>query len=234
MSRFRTSNFGFRICLLTACFVLAGSGVSAKPLTAQEIIKRAADEYDRVQDYTTDLKVSVSSPNVHVPEMNIRVYYKKPDKLHVDSKEGFAVLPKQGVAIGNPLREMLKNSEVSLAGSERVLQRDCHLIRLTVKKDGMTTRSRVWIDKERHVVVQMFADPNSGPSLRLTVWYARVAGKYWLPSKSLAVVEFPAVGADSGKRKSEPSKPTRITAEFTNYKVNTGLSDSPFCKKRSN
>jgi len=233
MRRFLISSLVLRICLVTACCLLATSGISARPLTAQGILKRAADEYDRVQDYTTDLKVSVSSPNVNVPEMNIRVYYKKPDKLHVDSKEGFAVLPKEGVAIGNPLREMLKNSEVSLAGSERALQRDCHVIRLTAKKDGVTTRSRVWIDKERWVVVQMYTDPDSGPSLRLSVWYSRVAGKYWLPSKSLAVVEFATTAAGRGKDKSEPSKPTRITAEFTNYRVNTGLSDSLFRKKRS-
>jgi len=220
------------ILMLTAGALTTGS-VSAKPLTAQEIVRRAADEYDRVQDYMVDAKVAVSSPNVHVPEMNVKIYYKKPDKLHVESKDGFAALPKDGIVIGNPLREMLKNSELNLSGSEKALGRDCHLIKVTYRKDDRTTRARVWIDKERWVVVQMAVDPESGPSLRLNMWYARVGGKYWMPSKSQAVVEFPTISGERVQKVSKPSKPSTITVQFSNYKINTGLSDKIFQKKRS-
>ena len=92
--------------LAAGCCLLTTGSVSAKPLSAQEIVKRAADEYDRVQDYMVDAKVTVSSPDVHVPEMNVKIYFKKPDKLHVESKSGFAVLPKQGLVAGNPLRNL--------------------------------------------------------------------------------------------------------------------------------
>jgi outer membrane lipoprotein-sorting protein len=218
------------ICILTAVILTAGA-VSAKTLTAQDIVKRAADEYDRVQDYVADAKVSVSSPNVHVPQMDIKVYYKKPDKLHVESKDGFAALPKQGVMVGNPLREMLKNSELSLAGSEKALGRDCHVIKATYKNQGQATRARVYIDKERWCVVQMAVDPESGPSLRLNMWYARVGGKYWMPSKSQAVVEFPTISGERTQKVSKPSKPSTVAVLFSNYKINTGLSDKIFKKK---
>ena len=223
--------------LAAGCCLLTTGSVSAKPLSAQEIVKRAADEYDRVQDYMVDAKVTVSSPDVHVPEMNVKIYFKKPDKLHVESKSGFAVLPKQGLVAGNPLRNLVKNKGLSLAGSERALGRECYLIKAVVDQGGgRTERARVYIDKERWVVVQMFADTDTGPSLRLSIWYSRIGGKYWMPSKSLAVVEFPRVQTDpdaSAKvKESKPGKPSAMTVQFSNYKINTGLSDKIFQKKR--
>jgi len=220
--------------MLAVVALLGAGAASAGTLTAQEIIKRAADEYDRVQDYMVDAKVTVSSPNIHVPQMNVKIYYKKPDKLHVESRDGFAALPKQGVMIGNPLRDMLKDSELSLAGSEKALGRDCHLIKVTYRNQGQVTRARVWIDKERWVAVQTYVDPDSGPSIRLSLWYSKVSGKYWMPSKSQAVIEFPTITGGRRATESKPAKPSTITVQFSNYKINTGLSDRIFRKKRSN
>lgn len=217
---------------ICAAVVLVAGGVSAKPPTAQDIVKRAADEYDRVQDYAVDARVSVRSPNMRVPETDIKIYYKKPDKLHVESKDGFAALPRQGLMAGNPLREMLKNSELSLAGTERALGRECHLVRATYRAENRTTKARIWIDRERWVVVQMYIDPDSAPSLRLSLWYSKVAGKYWMPSKSQAVIEFAAVDGRPSKE-SKPAGPSTVTLQFSNYKINTGLSDKIFQKKRS-
>ncbi len=228
---------GLRIWMLAA-LVLASGGVYARTMTAQEIVNRAADEYDRVKDYTVDAKVAVSAPDVHVPVTNVKVYFKKPDKLHVESKSGFAVLPKQGLVAGNPLRNLVKNSGLSLAGSERALNRDCYLIKAVLDQGGgQTARARIYIDKERWVVVQMFVDARTGPSLRLSIWYSRIGGKYWMPSKSLAVVEFPRMQMDPDARnkvtedKTKPSKPSTVTVQFSNYKINVGLSDKIFRKK---
>ncbi len=218
------------ICACTIA-VLAAAGAAARPLTAQDIVKRAADEYDRVKDYAVDAKVAVRSPNARVPDSQIRIYYKKPDKLHVESRDGFAALPKRGLMTGNPLREMLSNSELSLLGSEKAVGRDCYLIRAVYKRDGQATKARVWIDKERSVVVQMYADSYSGPSMRLSLWYSKVGGRFWMPSKSHAVVEFASIGARNDGDKS--AKPSTVTLQFSNYKINTGLSDKIFQKKRS-
>lgn len=221
-----------RICIPVLLLLISGA-VGARTLTAKDVITRAADEYDRVKDYTVDAKVSISSPGVHVPPMNLTIFYKKPDKLHLESKDGFAALPKQGVPIGNPLREMLKNSELSLAGSERAIGRDCYLVKVTYRKDGRATTARVWIDKERWVVAQMYIDPEMGPSLRLSLWYSRVGGKFWMPARSQAVIQFPSTPGNKGGG-SKPEAPSTISAQFSGYKINTGLSDRLFQKKRSN
>ena len=220
------------ICIPVLLLLIAGAA-GARTLTAKDIITRAADEYDRVKDYTVDAKVTVDSPGVHVPQMNLKIYYKKPDKLHLESKDGFAALPRQGVPIGNPLREMLKGSELSLAGSERAIGRDCYLVKITYRNEGRTTRARVWIDKERWVAAQMYIDPEMGPSLRLSLWYSRVGGKFWMPARSQAVVQFPSTPGNKGAG-SKPEKPSTISAQFFNYKINTNLSDRIFQKKRSN
>jgi len=225
-------------CLLLAVaaviLLLPGGTARAGQLAAKEIIMRAADEYDRIRDYTVDAKLTVDSPAIHVPETAVRIYYKKPDKLHAESKGGFAILPKRGIVVGNPLRDMMKDSELSLAGSERVLGRECFAIQVTFGEEGHGVQSRVWIDKKRWVVVQMSANPDQGPSLKLKLWYSKVGGKYWMPTKSWAEVALPSIPGVEAEKGKKAEKPTTITIRFANYRVNTGLSDKIFKKRRSN
>ena len=215
------------LCILALLILTA----QAHALSPKEILKKAGQHYEVIQDYTADAKVTVESPSMHVPEMSIKIYYKKPDKLHVDSKDGFAVLPKQGAVVGNPLKYLLTSSDLTVDRTEKVLGDDCYVIKGTFQREGREVQSTVWVDKENFLVRQLATNPEWGPSVRVRLWYTRVGLKYWLPSTTSARVSIPPLPGETPDTKSGAPEQTTVTIKFGKYKVNSGLSDKIFKSK---
>jgi len=214
-------------CLLVI-FALASQ---ANAMSAKDILKKAGQHYEVIQDYTADAKVTVESPSMHVPEMSIKIYYKKPDKLHVESKDGFAVLPKQGAVVGNPLKYLMTASELTLDRSERMLGDDCYVIKGTFQREGREVQSTVWVEKKNFLVRQIATNPEWGPSVKAKLWYTRVGLKYWLPSMTSARVSIPPLPGETPDSKGGDNEPTTVNIKFEKYRVNTGLSDKIFKNK---
>lgn len=211
------------------------AAAASKDLTARQILERAARHYDVVNDYTVNARLTVESPSVHVPEMPVKIYYKKPDKLHVESEDGFAMLPRQGVVLGNPIRDFMSGADISLAGSEKVLGHDCYVVRGSYTRDGRAVQSAVWVDKKQFLVRQIHANPEWGPSIKIKLWYTRVALRYWMPSTSVAQVSLPPLPDESSEQsagRTQKGQPTMITLKFSDYRVNKGLNDKIFKQER--
>ncbi|HUV03708.1 MAG TPA: hypothetical protein VMX94_01220 [Armatimonadota bacterium] len=214
-----------------ALLMLGTVPAGAAKLTARQVLEKAAAHYEAIEDYTADARVTVESPSIHMPEMLAKIYYKKPDKLHLESKDGFAMLPRQGLVLGNPFRDLINGLELSLARSERVLAKDCYVIKGSFRREGRIVESSVWIDKKDWLVRQIHSNPEWGPSVKVKLWYTRVARRYWLPSTTAAQVSIPPFPGAEPEKKAEPDQPTIITIKFANYRVNIGLSDTIFEKE---
>ena len=208
--------------------VILALASQANALSAKDILKKAGQHYEVIQDYTADAKVTVESPSMHVPEMDVTIYYKKPDKLHLDSKDGFAVLPKQGAVVGNPLKYLLTSSELTVDGSERVLGDDCYVIKGSFSREGREVQSTVWVEKKNFLVRQLATNPEWGPSVSVKLWYTKVGLKYWLPSTTSAKVSIPPLPGETPDTEGGDNAPTTVNIKFDNYRVNTGLSDKIF------
>lgn len=213
--------------------LLVSLTASAQQPSAKSILEKAGRHYEAVKDYTADAKITVKSPSIQVPEMNVRIFYKQPDKLHLESKDGFAVLPRQGAVVGNPLKDLIPAKDLTVIASEKMLGEDCFVIKGTFEKDGRTTQSTVWVEKKHSLVRQILANPEWGPSVRIKLWYTRIAQTYWLPSTTTAQVSLPPLPSGSHPREEQKSdEPTIVAIKFSKYKVNTGLSDSIFKQER--
>ena len=206
------------------------SQAAAKEPTAKQILERASRNYDAVRDYIVDARLTIQSPSIHIPETQVKIYFKKPDKLHVESRDGFAVLPKQGVIVGSPLRGLADGSALSLAGSEKTLGRDCCVIKVTSQQEGRVVQSTVWIDKRDWLVRQIQANPEWGPSIKVKLWYSKVAGRYWLPATTTAQISLPPIPGGESGNEAKSAQPMVVTIKFANYKVNAGLDDKIFQK----
>lgn len=221
------------LSLGTVLLILAiiGSRAECRSLTAKQVLEKAGRHYDAVKDYTVDAKLTVESPSMHVPEMKIKVFYKKPDKVHVESKDGFAMLPKQGALVGNPLRDMAAGSDLSVERSERVSGDDCYVIKGAFQHEGRSAQATVWIDKRNFLVRRMSANPEWGPSVSARLWYMKVGNKYWLPRTTEATISLPPMPDENPEAERKPRGPTVVKLSFANYRVNTGLADKIFHKQ---
>ena len=221
----RIADYGRRGLIAVLAMVI---GSQAHAISAKDILKRAGEHYEVIKDYTADAKVTVESPSMHVPEMTIKIYYKKPDKLHVESKDGFAVLPKQGAVVGNPLKYLRAGSGLTIERTERVLGDDCYVIKGSFEREGREVQSTVWVEKRNFLVRQLATNPEWGPSVRVRLWYTKVGLKYWLPSTTSARVSIPPLPGETPEAKEGETGPTTVTMKFEKYRVNTGLKDSIF------
>lgn len=81
--------------LIALIFVLTQFGFSQSK-DPNKIINDVVTEFNRVKDYVVDVNIKIDVEFLKVPETKAKIYFKQPDKVHLDA-EGFAMLPKNGM-----------------------------------------------------------------------------------------------------------------------------------------
>lgn len=217
--------------ILVALMLLHICRAGSTAVSAKHVLENASKHYDVIKDYVVDAVLTVDSPSMHIPETSVRIYYKKPDKVHVESKGGFAILPKNGLVMGNPVRDLMSADYLPIVGSARIGNRDCYIIRADFASDDRPMESKVWIDKKDWLVMRISANPGYGPSVDVELKYLQVQGKYWLPAYTKAQLSIPPITRRRGGFKPGIPQPTTAVIRFANYIVNKGIDDSIFAEK---
>ncbi len=182
-----------------------------------------------VKDYRCDLRLDAKLPGLSIENMRMKLYYKRPNKVHVQAKEGFAMLPQEGLFLGDPVEEALKNFELTRMGDSRYQGRSCIKYAARPRRDvrSPTGSLRLYVDKAQAVPVG-FTGTTAGDGEVSTVFeYRKLQGKYWLPVRTtlnLRNVEMPGSSRNGGREK----RSGNAVLVFSAYEVNVGLSDSMF------
>ena len=94
--------------LILISFLIISPHLAAQTPSIEHIRDNVISQFDKIEDYQVDLKISVKMTGFRMPNKKIRLYYKRPDKIKMETR-GFAILPKTGVD-GNPneFLDMLK------------------------------------------------------------------------------------------------------------------------------
>ncbi len=191
----------------------------ARAQTAMGMLQRALAVTQSVEDYTADVTVSIDSPNLQIPRRTVKVWYRRPDKVHVQSS-GITVLPRDALLLGNLGRHIADYAQASFNGTGTLNGRPVHSIKLTPIDAGPGTgRVLVWIDSERFVLLKSEIWRGGAVMLTVNFTWAQVSG-WWMPSRIVAELAAGAMtGSDAGGR---------IEMSFANYRVNVGIPDSVF------
>ncbi len=201
-------------------------------LTAGTVLKNMAAQFEKIRDYSAEITASVNVPNVKLPTMQAKVFFKKPDKLHVEA-DGFAMLPRDVVGF-NPASLNEEHFDAVIQGSEKVGSIDCIKVKLLAKSDTMRLqRVMLFIDADLWLIRKMSTDPSRGESAEVLFEYMLVDGRYHMPSKITLEMQTPRRLREQGK-KSEDGNGMKAAATVTyrNYKVNKGLFDDLFKEKK--
>lgn len=217
------------VLLILMLFLSAGAASSA--ITARQTLEKASRNYEIINDYTVDAQLNIDSPDIQIPKTKVKIYYKKPDKVHVESRDGLAILPRNGLFTGNPLKNFMSADELLITGSTIIDGRDCYVISASFIKDDRPVETKVWIDKKDWLVMRISANPGFGPSVDVSLKYSKVEGKYWLPVYTKAKLTIPPMKHGHGNFKPGPPKPSIAIIRFSNYHVNKGIKDSVFIEK---
>ena len=188
--------------------------------TAENIAARVRRQWDKVNDYVCEMTFTASGPELYIGKTVVTAYYKKPGKVHFEAKEGFAVLPKDMVFVGDPFEQMgsdlsgAKVSEAKLDGAA------CYVIKFSPMEGERPGDVKFWVDRNRWHIIRTEMNSPDGGFVSGRISHTKIGGKWWLPSE--AKIE--------GKTSSRRGGPSSFTAEikFRDYRVNSGIPESVF------
>lgn len=205
----------------------------SQTLDATHILEKVQKQFEGVNDYTALITAKVDMERLKIPEMKVKIYFKQPNKLHIESSN-FAMLPKEGLGM-NP-GEMLKKFDATLLGTEQQNGTPIYKVRLVSKpeKNKPIHENIIYVDGARWLITRFESVPNDGRKISVDFEHTLVDGKYLLPQKLTANFSMER-SADSLTEKiySPQRMPRRgsVVVEYSEYKVNAGLSDDIFVKK---
>ena len=199
--------------------ILCSSPIYAVP-TAQQIAAQVRRNCEKINDYVCEITFTASGPQLYIGETVVKVYYKKPRSVYFEAKEGFAVLPKDMVFVGDPFAGVADRLSTAKVGSARLDGTDCYLLEFPAVSNESALEAKFWVDKKRRLVVR--ADMTSADAGYMSgdISYTKIARKFWLPS----------IIAIRGKVAMSREGPADFTAEikFSDYTVNSGIAEKFF------
>jgi outer membrane lipoprotein-sorting protein len=223
--------------ILLACALLMMAAIqplSAQTPTAAEILQTMKKQFEAVKDYTASLKVTIDMERMQIPEMLVTIYFKQPDKVHIEAKN-FAMVPRE-IAGMNPA-QFIDKFDATVVETQQKENATVYKLRLISKPEkGKPVReSYIWVDAARWVVTHYESTPSDVRKVAVDFEYATVDGKYTLPSKIEARMDTQQpVDSSAEKMYNAQRMPRKGTVSiiYSDYKVNTGLSDEIFEKKK--
>jgi len=209
--------------------------------TAEEILSRVQELFKGIEDYTVEVIANVDMPGLRAPEMRAKLYYKSPDRIHVESV-GFSILPREGIA-PDPGR-FEDRYTAQLKGEEDLEGRSVYRLTLMPKEEFEREFETVLlVDKETFVVWKIEKLTKGDPFFTVDFKYELVDDQFLLPSESnveLVMARVPGREGNlrgPGRERIEslfaeedetPPKNGYANVRFEGYRINIGLPDSLF------
>ncbi len=200
----------------------------------ESILKNIEQHYAGINDYTVSLEITVNMEGLKVPPSKVTMYFKQPDKVHFDAT-GFAMVPRQAVAFNfERLRERYDVDKS--VGRDTIDGRIEYRLTLMPKNDKTRLRRLVlFVDPARWTPDSLRIPSLDGRVMAAGIVNQRV-GERWLPEQ--ITVTFGGAGGDStvvnvleeaapGRRQPSP-RGGSATIRYSDYRINTGLSDDLF------
>jgi hypothetical protein len=201
--------------------------------SGEEILRKAESRLNKLRDYTVTLNLTADIERLNIPPMAVKMYFKQPDKVHFDSR-GFALLPREGVALN--IGRLLTRYTITRVGREAAGDLRLYRLTLTAKSDRIRIRSIVlYVHPGRWTVEKLVSSQPGDREMSATFRYAEIGG-FWLPEELM--VSFHLAPADTTEPgmmdQTTPVRPQAgprngtVTVRYSEYKLNTGLSDEMF------
>ncbi len=219
--------------------LLIVTSIIAQSKNPNEIINEAISNFSKVKDYQVDVNIKVDIEFLKVPDSKAKIYFKQPDKVHLES-EGFALLPKDGLDF-SPSSLVKKNytaiyeQDVMLDGINTSIVKV-----IPIGDQGNVILSTLWIDQSKKIIRKVESTTKTNGTFSINFFYDDNL-KYPLPSKiifsfNIDQMNIPnAFGdepnADQPKKKKGRFNSTtkgQVIVTYSNYKVNKGIPDSIF------
>ena len=214
----------------------------AQSLEANALIQKVKANIDKVNDYIATGKMITNVSFLKVPEAEVKVYFKKPNKLRIKNEKGISFVPKSAVSIN--LNNILSASKYTVldAGKDNIGNVSVRVVKLLPEDDNAdVVLSTLYIDEANMVIKRAKTTTRENGSYQLEMTYGKYAA-YGLPDKIIfsfntkdyklpkgITFDFDD-GTQTNKSKTDKTKNKSGSAElsFSSYIINKGVADVDF------
>ena len=214
---------------VAAAVAVAHGGDPAGETMLRNIDARLAS----VRDYTVTLEVVADIERLNVPPMHATMYFKQPDRVHLDA-EGFVMLPKEGLQ--PTVGKLLARYSVTGVGKDTLEGIPVRKVILQAKSDRALPRSlTVYVNPARWTAERIVTTGSADRLATVSYRYTDVDG-VWLPEEMTAAFSTAPTDSTEADLPASPIRPQQmprkgsVRVTYSNYRLNTGLSDDIFSK----
>lgn len=221
-------------------FVLLSIVVLAKAQTAEEVIKNVKTKLDKVNDYEAKGKMKTNVIFIKAPIANVKVFYKKPNKLRINNESGISFIPKGSVNIN------LSNIFVNTSGFDMIdmgkeAKTNLRIIKLLPKDENSeVVLSTLYIDETQSLIKKAKTTTKENGTYELEMSYGKYA-EYGLADKVVFTFNTKDYKLpkgitfdydDGSKPEQSPDKlkdkKGKVEITYSSYTINKGVPDSVF------
>ncbi|MCL5268885.1 MAG: hypothetical protein M1469_12425 [Bacteroidetes bacterium] len=193
-------------------------------------LENAIAKFNGIKDYVVDVKVHLDLEAVKAPDMEAKVYFKEPDKVKIDSK-GLFFMPKD-VGVINPRKFDPAKFLIQVIDTLTYEGDPAVRLSLTPKKDESGNHDIVLtIDKKDWLIREIGTAPSPGRTASAKITYGMFGG-FMMPVKVDVKLDMGNVNGQArefgGRRMRMNEMKGTVEVYYSNYKINTGLSDKIF------
>jgi len=223
---------------LILIFILSSYLLSAQ--TAEEIIGKVKARLDQVNDYEANGKMKTNVIFIKAPIANVKVYYKKPNRLRINNENGISFIPKGSVNIN------LSNIFINTTGFDMIdmgkeAVTNLRIIKLLPKDENAdVVLSTVYIDETLSLIKKAKTTTKENGTYELEMTYGKYAGYgladkvvFSFNTKDYKLPKGITFDYDDGTRRQEApdklkNKKGKVEISYSGYTINKGVPDSVF------
>jgi outer membrane lipoprotein-sorting protein len=208
--------------------------------TAEEIIQKVRAKLDKVNDYEAKGKMKTNVVFIKAPIANVKIYYKKPDKLRINNESGISFIPKGSVNIN--LSNIFVNTagfDILDAGKENGT--NLRIIKLLPKDENAeVVLSTLYIDEAQSLIKKSKTTTKENGTYELEMTYGKYA-EYGLADKTIfsfntknyKLPKGITFDYDDGAKKDQntdklKNKKGKVEITYSEYIIDKGVPDAVF------
>jgi outer membrane lipoprotein-sorting protein len=223
-------------------FVSLFLNFSLKPCIQEQppaaLLQKLKAKLDLVKDYQAEGTMKTNVSFLKVPQAEVKIYYKKPDRLKIKNEKGISLVPKGSFAI--TLNNLFSGSFSALdAGSELLGGKKLRVLKLLpADNDAEIVLSTLYVDENRLLILKATTTTRENGTYEVEMEYGKYLS-YSLPDKIICTFNIKDYKLPKGMtfdyddgtvRKAEGELASRGKIEITyhSYIINKGIADSLF------
>ena len=222
-------------------WIIVGLCLLIKVANAQDataLVQKVKAKIEKVNDYEASGSMKTNVSFLKVPEAQVKIYFKKPNKLKIKNEKGISFVPKGAVSIN--LNNIVGGNQYSIidAGTDKIGNTTVRVIKLLPTDDNAeVVLSTLYIDEANLVIKKAKTTTRENGSYQLEMSYSKYMD-YALPDKVIFTfntkdyklpkgVTFDFDDGTSNKP-TEKNKTGNAEITFITYSINKGVADELF------